>query len=309
MKNDTCVYFHKRLDTNEVFYVGIGSPKRPYSKNDRNKWWHNIANKVGYEVEVIEENLTWDSACLIEIALISFFGRRDLGKGTLVNLTDGGDGMKGRTPSEETKAKLSAALKGKKRSEETKAKISESLKGKKRSEETKAKISKSSIGKKMSAEARANMSAAQKGKKHSEEARAKISKAHQGEKGSKAKLTDDIVTEIIYKCKFHYYHGILRDLAKQYGVHKSTIFAIKNNAEWKHISRDSILLKEGDTPTSSALTDEIVTEILYQCEFHYYRGMGNDLAKKYGVHRDTISNIKRNKTFKHIDRNSIIKKT
>lgn len=41
------------------------------------------------------------------------------------NLTDGGDGLKGYSPSEETKRKLSESHKGKKRSEETKKKMSD----------------------------------------------------------------------------------------------------------------------------------------------------------------------------------------
>ncbi len=196
MNNDTCVYLHKRLDTNEVFYVGIGNDYRPYVKDSRSKWWHNIVNKVRYEVDVIEKGLTWDSACLIEIALISFFGRRNLGKGTLVNMTDGGGGAKGWIPSSKTRANISKALKGKKKPPMT------------------------------------------------AETKAKISKAHQGEKGNNAKLTDDIVTEIIYKCKFHYYHGMVNDLAKKYGVHRRTISAIKNNIKWKHIDRSSIVKKD-----------------------------------------------------------------
>lgn len=49
--------------------------------------------------------------------------------------------IKGKHSSEETKAKMSAALKGKKRSEEAKKKISAARKGKKLSEEHKAKLS------------------------------------------------------------------------------------------------------------------------------------------------------------------------
>ena len=264
MKKDTCIYLHKRLDTNEVFYVGIGNDYRPYDKNNRSNWWNNIVNKAGYEVDVIEKNLPWKSAALIEIALIDFFGRKDLGKGNLVNMTDGGDGTKGWIPSAETKAKMSKANKGNKKSAEHKA---------------------------------------------------KISAAKEGEKGSNAKLTEEIVIEIIYQCKFHYYWGMMSDLAKQYGVNPDAISAIKSNRKWKHIDRDSVLLKEGGTPTSSKtssktsrLTEEIVAEILYQLKFHYYRGMVNDLAKQYGVHKQTISRIKANRNWKHIDRDSILKK-
>lgn len=33
MENNICVYRHRRLDTNQVFYVGIGTKYRPFKKN------------------------------------------------------------------------------------------------------------------------------------------------------------------------------------------------------------------------------------------------------------------------------------
>ena len=260
MKNDTCVYLHRRLDTNEVFYVGIGNDKRPRSKDGRSKWWHNTVNKHGYEAEVIEENLSWDSACLIEIALIDFFGRKDLGKGALVNLTNGGDGVNGCICSEETRAKIGAAHKGKKHSAESKAKMSAAKKGRKLSAEHKAKIGAAKKGRKLSAEHKAKMSKAKKGRKHSAESKAKMSKAKKGkktsaetkaklsasqagEKAHNAKLTEEIVIEILYQLKFHYYLGMVNDLAKKYGVSPTSISEIKNNRTWKHIDRNLIIKK------------------------------------------------------------------
>ena len=64
------------------------------------------------------------------------FGRADLGKGPLVNLTDGGDGASGRACKEETKKKMGDAKrgktpwKGKKHREESKILIGLSKKGK-----------------------------------------------------------------------------------------------------------------------------------------------------------------------------------
>ena len=91
------VYRHIRLDKNEPFYIGIGSDnegfyKRAYSKKNRNSHWKNII-KYGYEVEIILDDLTWEKACTKEIEFIKLYGRKDLGKGTLVNMTDGGDGL------------------------------------------------------------------------------------------------------------------------------------------------------------------------------------------------------------------------
>lgn len=100
------VYIHKRKDNGEVFYVGIGNTiKRAYDiKNRKNKRWFNIVNKYDFLVEIVYEELSWADACKKEIELIEKFGRLDLNKGTLVNLTDGGDGQS--NPSEETREKL-----------------------------------------------------------------------------------------------------------------------------------------------------------------------------------------------------------
>jgi len=89
------VYRHVRLDKNEVFYIGIGSDdKGRYSRahsKDRNLHWNNIINLAEYKVEIIsEEWLTWEEACEKEKFWIIFYGRADLGTGTLVNMTDGG---------------------------------------------------------------------------------------------------------------------------------------------------------------------------------------------------------------------------
>ena len=89
------VYKHTRLDTNEVFYIGIGSQnkyKRAFSLIKRNSFWRNITSKTEFLVEIIQDGLTWEQACEKEKELISKIGRRDLGLGTLVNMTDGGDG-------------------------------------------------------------------------------------------------------------------------------------------------------------------------------------------------------------------------
>lgn len=91
------VYQHRRNDTNEVFYVGIGTQKRrAYSTAARSKYWHNVVSKAsGYSVDFLFENIAWEEACLQELRLIAEMGRKDLGTGLLVNLTDGGEGIKG----------------------------------------------------------------------------------------------------------------------------------------------------------------------------------------------------------------------
>lgn len=87
------VYTHIRKDNNEVFYVGVGKHKsRAFDKRQRNKHWYHIVNKHGYNVNITHCDLCIEEAFCIEKYLISFYGRKDLKSGTLVNMTDGGDG-------------------------------------------------------------------------------------------------------------------------------------------------------------------------------------------------------------------------
>jgi group I intron endonuclease len=107
------VYRHRRNDTNEVFYIGIGVSKyRSTDTHNRNTHWHNIVNKHGYIAEIILENISWEQAQQLEILLISQYGRIDTENGTLVNMTDGGDGWNGCIHTDETKLKMSENQRG-----------------------------------------------------------------------------------------------------------------------------------------------------------------------------------------------------
>lgn len=137
------VYLHKRKDTNEVFYVGIGkTERRAYRVDQRNKYWRNIYKKCGHIVEIVVENTTWEEACSIEIELILKYGRKDLGTGNLCNMTAGGEGAYGRTLTEEHKRKISESHKGKRVSHEHMEKLWNSNRGRKLTNEHKMKISK-----------------------------------------------------------------------------------------------------------------------------------------------------------------------
>ncbi len=103
------IYQHKRKDTNEVFYVGIGRAiNRAHTKKSRNQHWHNIVNKVGYDVEILYEDISWEEACKKEVELIKKYGRMDLKQGSLVNMSDGGDGL--HNPSQDTRNKMKTGL-------------------------------------------------------------------------------------------------------------------------------------------------------------------------------------------------------
>ena len=104
------LYRHIRLDKNEPFYIGIGSDdnyKRAYNKKGRSYSWKDIAYHIPYEVEILLDGLEWNEACQKEIEFITLYGRNDLGLGSLVNMTNGGEGQFGRKISENTRIKMS----------------------------------------------------------------------------------------------------------------------------------------------------------------------------------------------------------
>lgn len=144
------VYIHKKADTKEIFYVGIGSQlkyKRAYQmySTKRNSIWNRIVKKHGVLVEVINDNLTREQAVSIEIELIKKYGRIDLGTGVLCNMTNGGDGCNG------IKNRVSG-MKGKKMPIDSYNRTRKYLTGRILSEETKQKMSISRLGKKHSKE-------------------------------------------------------------------------------------------------------------------------------------------------------------
>lgn len=108
------VYRHIRLDKNEPFYIGIGSDDR-YSrakeKTRRSKFWQRITSKTNYRIDIIIDNISYEDAKLKEKEFISLYGRKNLGLGTLVNMTDGGDGTLNKVITDEYREKLSIAAK------------------------------------------------------------------------------------------------------------------------------------------------------------------------------------------------------
>lgn len=95
------LYVHTRLDTNEIFYVGIGTqPKhgllyqRAYVDYGRNPSWKGIVRQTNYTVRIIMESDVRSEVEAKEMELIAYYGRRDQGTGTLANRTDGGEKVK-----------------------------------------------------------------------------------------------------------------------------------------------------------------------------------------------------------------------
>ncbi len=95
------VYLHRKATDGEVFYVGKGKNLRASSYKSRSTFWKSVVAKYGYYIEIVETGLQEWYAFELEKDLISYYGRCDLGYGTLVNLTDGGDGSSGYKMSKE----------------------------------------------------------------------------------------------------------------------------------------------------------------------------------------------------------------
>lgn len=156
---------YRELKFNNLpIYIGKGKDWRlkdhlrktnnPIFRNKINYWKRKQIEPI---IIKLHENLTEQEAWDLEKKYIAVIGRLDQGKGPLLNLTDGGDGPAGRTPwnkgkktgwtpTDEQRAKISAANKGKTMSSETRAKIAAGLKGKPKSDEQRAKLSAANKG-------------------------------------------------------------------------------------------------------------------------------------------------------------------
>lgn len=101
MNNKYYIYRHLKPDCGEVFYIGMGTKyciktfkqefNRAFATKNRNKFWNNVYNKYGFDVEIMFECNDLEKTKQKEIEFIHLYGRRDKGNGTLTNLTDGGD--------------------------------------------------------------------------------------------------------------------------------------------------------------------------------------------------------------------------
>lgn len=163
---EKCVYLHYFPPWN-VFYVGLGSLKRAYSRRNRNKKWNNLVNILGkYSVFIFESGLTFEQASEIEIKLIE-----SIGKNKLTNISLGGRASAlGMRHSAEFKQRISMNNPNKR--PENRAKLSEMMKGcgnpmfgRNHSEETKQKIRLARTGSKATEETKEKMSLSHKRKR------------------------------------------------------------------------------------------------------------------------------------------------
>ncbi|MFC1744841.1 NUMOD4 domain-containing protein [Candidatus Riflebacteria bacterium] len=115
------------------------------------------------------------------------------------------------------------------------------------------------------------------------------------ERKANAKLTNTQVKEI-KKLLMTGKHGDGRKLAKKFGVDPVVISAIRTGKQWKEID-----IEEGFVPKSSRsdLTEAKVVEIKHLLQSGKHSN--KSIAEKYGVSRIIIDQIKRKKTWCHVD--------
>jgi hypothetical protein len=97
------LYGHIRLDTNDFFYIGIGTKynhDKDYTRakakgSQRNYIWRGIVERTDYNVIILSENESYDKIKQKEIDLILNYGQIIKGTGNLCNLSAGGSGTLG----------------------------------------------------------------------------------------------------------------------------------------------------------------------------------------------------------------------
>jgi hypothetical protein len=184
----TYIYYDPSRN-NEPIYIGKGGGKRV---------WSHLSSKQQtpfvYRLRYMKKNdivpiigiyagLDEEFAHLLEMELIAKFGRKDLGKGPLLNLTDGGEGQTGMVHTVETRKKMSKSHIGIMQSEETRRKISIGNKDKPKTEEHKIKLAIANTGKRRGPtpdEIKKKISIANTGKVRSEETLIKMSISQTG---------------------------------------------------------------------------------------------------------------------------------
>jgi hypothetical protein len=153
----TYIYYDPSRN-NEPIYIGKGKEVRAWS-HMKGKKKHPFIQRLQFmkrenidPVIGMYAGLDEEFAHLLEMELIAKFGRKDLGKGPLLNLTDGGEGNSGRIiiHSPETKEKMRLAkigIPGHARSEQTRQKIRDFRLGRKVSLAVGERISQTKKGK------------------------------------------------------------------------------------------------------------------------------------------------------------------
>lgn len=154
------------------YYVGKGTGHRAFTN-----YGHTVHRPVSGHLILVQNWESEEKALEMEKWWISFYGRKDIGTGSLHNSTEGGERNSGHKHSEEHKKKISKALMGvPKKSDRISSSITKRNKERVWSEEARSRVGKQFKG-----------TTNRLGVKHSPEAKEKMKAAW-----SKRKLGDDL---------------------------------------------------------------------------------------------------------------------
>jgi len=228
---DFVLYFHRDKETELIFYVGIGRPRRAYKMKGRGKRWQVYVSKHGLpKVEIYKTNLTMYEAQYLESYFIKACGRRKIDdEGILVNITSGGDATLG----------LNGCLNpnyGKKMKDDLRKKLSEVHKGKKVSDELRKIWSEQRKGnqywKSRTAEGIAKISQANKRRIYTDEMKKKYSDA-----SIRKRKVINIITEEIYNS--------IKEAADKNGYNVTTL---SHQLNGKYTNRTNLRILEKKQP-------------------------------------------------------------
>jgi len=154
------VYAYLRKSNNTPYYIGKGKERRAYEKHlgvttpaDRSK------------IVFLETNLTELGAFALERRYIRWYGRKDIGTGILMNKTDGGEGASGYVNTPDRRLGISKANSGE----------GNGMFGKTHTDEARKRISLGRVGTRLSDEHKEAVGAAHRGRTLTEEHKAKCS--------------------------------------------------------------------------------------------------------------------------------------
>lgn len=194
------MYVYAYIDTKLALpiYIGKGQNARAFDhlkRQDQHHFVNTIKKMIREEnppqIKFLIDDIDEEFAHLIEVEAIALYGRKDKGTGSLLNMTDGGEGTSGYKFTDVQKANMSKAKRGQKYSATASASFRAASIGRTYSNERNLKVSTSLKGHIVTDETRMKISMANKiamtgpgnprfNKSHSAETRDKIRKSRVG---------------------------------------------------------------------------------------------------------------------------------